>query len=114
MDVERRRAAIGSRLSSLWLARRCRRRGRRRLNMDFIQLIVLCARLRQAKDRCERTKARKSAKPYETAQPVLIHVLGMCPHAAPQKIEGDITIIGAPLLSVDCHSSVAHCCIRLV
>ena len=86
--------------------------------MNFIQLIVLRARLRQAKERGQRTNtrelARKSAKPDETAQPVWIYVLGMCSHAAPRKIEGDITIIGAPLLSTDCHSGVAHCRIRSV
>ena len=90
--------------------------------MNFIQLIVLRARLRQAKERGQRTNtrelaresARKSAKPDETAQPVWIYVLGMCSHAAPRKIEGDITIIDAPLLSVNCHLGVAHCRIRNV
>jgi hypothetical protein len=118
MDVERCSTTIGSCLSTLWLTRRRRRRGRRRLDMNFIQLIILRARLRQAKDRGQRAKtresARKSAKPDETAQPVWVHVLGMSSHAAPRKIEGDITIIDAPLLSVDCHLGVAHCRIRNV
>ena len=90
--------------------------------MNFIQLIVLRARLRQAKERGQRANtrelaresARKSAKPDETAQPVWVHVLGMSSHAAPRKIEGDITIIDAPLLSTDCHSGVAHCRIHCV
>ena len=118
MDMERCRARIGSRLSALWLARWRRRGDRRRLDMDFIQLIVLRVRLRQTKHRGQRTKAqesaRETAKPDETAQPVWIHVLGMSGHESPRKIEGDITIIGAPLLSVDCHSGVAHCRIHSV
>jgi hypothetical protein len=81
--------------------------------MHLIELIVLSARLRERKDRSQRTQACECAKRSDTAQTLWTLVLGMCPHDAPQKIEGDITIFGAPLLSADCHSGVAlyriHC-----
>ena len=82
--------------------------------MDFIKLIVLSARLRERKDRNQRTQACESAKPGDIAQPVWTLVLRMRTHEAPRKIEGDITIFGAPLLSVDCHSGVARCRIHCV
>src|ERR1039458_9046777 len=102
MDAERCCASIGSRLSSPWLAHR-RRGGRWRVDVHLIQLIFLCARLREAKHRSQGTQVDAAAKQGEAAHPVWNRVLGKLPHEAPRRVEGDITTIGAPLLSADCH-----------
>ena len=115
MDVQRCSAGIGSRLSALWLARRRGRRSRRRLDMHFIELIVLSVRLCERKHRGQRSHARKSRETRTKSHSRFRNrVLGKRPHAAPRKIEGDITILGAPLLSADCHSGVAQCRIHCV